>query len=770
MKGQPSQIQTAALVSSYVPRRCGIATFAKDLRDALAAELGDRQVFAVAMDDVPEGYEYSQEVRFQIPDHRQEEYRNAAEMLNVNQIDLTLIQHEFGIYGGRDGNYLLDLVSRLRMPVATTLHTVPREPSHGQRAVMRELARTSDRLVVMTAKANEILTEVYQVPAEKIVYIPHGIPDVPFADSALYKDRYGLSDRLVLLTFGLLSPGKGVEVVLRSLPRIVEAHPETTYVILGVTHPNLLRHEGDAYRDSLKRLVEELDLGEHVVFCNRYVSIEELCGYIGAADIYITPYHNIEQITAGTLAYAVGAGKAVVSTPYWHAQEILADGRGVLVPFRDPDAMAKAISRLIENPSERTAMRTLAYNHGRSMIWKEVAKSYLAMGRELVADRQTKPRPLRAFRPEWIVTALPELNLAHLRRLTDDTGVLQHANYVVPDRHHGYCADDNARALVAALMCYDLRRDVKVLPLVDTYLSFLYHAFNPATRRFRNFMSYDRKWQEDSGSEDVHGRAIWAIGLAVPMAPNEATMSFATRLLSSSLEALEGFSSPRAWAFALVGLHAYLERFPGDTNVRRVRAMLGGRLYHLFAEHVTADWPWCEDTVTYDNAKLPNALILCGQWMSDPRMLDQGLASLAWLVRLQTSAEGSISLIGNRDWLSRSGARARFDQQPVEAMSTIEACADAYRATKDRSWARCARRFLDWFMGSNETRSMIYDYQTGGCRDGLHADGPNLNQGAESTLSWLISLMTAMKLEGAMAIDDAAEEPVLTTEKATSAS
>ena len=766
MQGESGRVQTAALISSYVPRRCGIATFAKDLRDALAAEIGDRQAFAVAMDDVPEGYEYSQEVRFQIPDHRQEEYRNAAEMLNINQVDVTFIQHEFGIFGGPDGSYLLDLVRRLRMPVATTLHTVPQEPSSGQRTVIRELARASDRLVVMTGKANELLSEVYQVPPEKVVCIPHGIPDVPFTDSAIYKDRYGLADRFVLLTFGLLSPGKGIEVVLRSLPRIVEAHPETTYVILGVTHPNLLRQEGDAYRDSLKRLVEELELDDNVVFCNRYVSLDELCGYIGAADVYVTPYHNIEQITSGTLAYAVGAGKAVVSTPYWHAQELLADGRGKIVPFRDPGAMAEAITELIDNPVERAAMRTRAYRHGRSMIWEQVAKDYLSMARDLVHDREISPKPLRAFRPERIVTALPDLNLAHLQRMTDDTGVLQHANYVVPDRHHGYCADDNARALVAALMCYDLRRNAKVLPLVDIYLSFLYHAFNPRNGRFRNFMTYDRQWTEDAGSEDVHGRTIWSLGLAASMAPNEATVSFAARLLGSSLGALEGFSSPRAWAFALIGLHAYLERFPGDTNVRRIRGILGNRLYDRFAGHATDEWPWCEDTVTYDNAKLPDALILCGRWMPDRRMLEQGLRSLAWLVRLQTSDDGSISLIGNQGWLSRDGSRARFDQQPVEAMSTIEACADAYLATQDTVWARCARRFLDWFTGSNETRSMIYDYQTGGSRDGLHADGPNLNQGAESTLSWLISLMTTMKLERAVALNAPAPDAEPATEEA----
>ena len=767
MQGELGQVQTVALVSSYVPRRCGIATFAKDLRDALAAELGDRQAFVVAMDDVPEGYEYSQEVRFQVPDHLQEEYGTAADMLNINQVDVTIIQHEFGIYGGEDGSYLLDLVRRLRMPVVTTLHTVLQNPSRGQRAVMRDLARHSDRLVVMTSKANEILGDVYQVPVEKVACIPHGIPDVPFVDTAVFKDRYGLADRLVLLTFGLLSPGKGIEVVLRALPRIVTAHPETMYVILGATHPNLLRQEGDAYRDSLERMVEELDLGEHVVFHNRYVSMEELRGYVGAADLYLTPYHDPEQIASGTLAYAVGAGKAVISTPYWHAQEMLADGRGRLVPFKDPDAMALAIHELIEDPSERTAMRKRAYMHGRAMVWKEVAKGYLATARDLMRDRHMRPRPLRAFRPERIVTALPDLNLTHLRRMTDNTGILQHAIYVVPDRQHGYCTDDNARALVAALMYYALRRDVTVLPLVDIYLSFLYHAFNPENRRFRNYMSYDRKWMEDAGSEDVHGRAIWALGLAAVMAPNDATLSFATRLLNASLETMEGLSSPRALAFALVGLHAYLERFSGDTNARRVRALLGGRLYERFVAHATGDWPWCEDAVTYDNAKLPNALILCGQWIPDPRMLQQGLRSLNWLIQLQTTAGESVSLIGNKGWLSRNGVRARFDQQPVEAMATVSACADAYCATKDPIWPHHARRFLDWFTGSNDTRSMIYDYQTGGCRDGLYPDGANLNQGAESTLSWLISLLTAMKLEQAVALADAAETPAPVTENTT---
>ncbi|MCY2926800.1 MAG: glycosyltransferase family 4 protein, partial [Planctomycetota bacterium] len=594
MQGSQVRVQTTAIVSSYVPRRCGIATFAKDLRDALSAEIGERQAFVVAMDDLPEGYEYPPEVRFQIPDHSQEEYRTAADMLNINQVDVTVIQHEFGIYGGDDGSYLLDLIRRLRMPVMTTLHTVLHNPTPGQKAVMRDVVRYSDRLVVMTGKAAEILREVYQAPAERIALIPHGIPDVAFADPAAFKERYGLEGRLVLLTFGLLSPGKGIEVVLRGLPEVVRRHPEVTYVVLGATHPSLLRHEGDAYRDSLERMVEELHLGDHVVFHNRYVSLEELCGYLGATDVYVTPYHNPEQITSGTLAYAMGTGKAVVSTPYWHAKELLGEGRGRLVAFNDSDAMAEAINQLIENPAERDALRLRAYEHCRPMVWNQVAKSYLAVARGLIEDRRDRPKPLRASRPATVVAALPDVNLAHLRRLTDDTGILQHANYSIPDRHHGYCTDDNARAVIASLIHYALRRDAGVLPLVDRYLSFLYHAFEAPRGRFRNYLTFDRKWADEEGSDDVHGRAMWALGLAAAMAPNKAIGSFSTRLFNRGLEALEAMGSPRAWSFALIGIHAYLERFSGDTNARRVRGVLGARLHERFSRNASSDWPWCE--------------------------------------------------------------------------------------------------------------------------------------------------------------------------------
>jgi hypothetical protein len=635
------------------------------------------------------------------------------------------------------------------------------EPSPGQRTVLKELARLSDRVVVMSHLAQKMMHDVYGVPGEKTVYIPHGIPDVRFADPSAYKEQFGVEGRRVLLTFGLLSPGKGIEVAIRAMPKIVEQHPDVLYIILGATHPHVLKNEGNAYRNSLESLVDQLGLDNHVVFHNRFVTLDELLGYIGVADIYVSPYPNKQQITSGTLAYALGSGKAVVATPYWHAEEVLAEGRGRLFPFGDSEALAKNVNELLSNPAELAAVRKRAYAYGRPMVWKEVARSFLALGADVVKERNRKPRPLLLTRAEATeVAAIPDVSMAHLRRLTDDTGILQHAVYAVPNRHHGYCTDDNSRALVAALMLYDLTKDDEALSLADTYLSFIHHAFNPQQNRFRNFMSYDRRWLEDIGSEDVHGRTVWALGSAAMLAPNDAVLSMSMRMLHESIPALENLHAPRAWAFSLIGLHAYLTRFPGDTPARRIRLSLAERLMGMFQENASADWPWCEDVLTYDNAKLPHALILAGKETENKAMLEQGLHSLEWLVKLQILENGRVSLIGNRGWLDRSGKRARFDQQPVEAMALVEACAQAYRVTSDEIWFDRARAFLDWFTGNNDTGASLYDHQTGGCRDGLSADGPNLNQGAESTLAWLVALLSVMDLHRARSMEESKQLPV----------
>jgi len=763
--GEPTQrrespaVRHTALVGSYVPRECGIATFTKDLRDAIAGTGADTQTLVVAMDDVPEGYAYPEEVQFQLQAFQNRDYLTAADLLNINQVDVALIQHEYGIYGGPDGSHVLTLMANLRMPIVVTLHTVLAEPSPGQAEVMTELAKRSDRLVVMSHLAARMLQDVYEIPKEKVLFIPHGIPDVPFVDPAYYKDQFALEGRRVLLTFGLLSPGKGIQVAIEALPGIVEKHPDLVYVVLGATHPHIFKQEGNAYRDSLERLAEKLGVKEHVVFHNRFVSLEELCGYIGAADIYLTPYLNKAQIVSGTLAYALGSGKAIVSTPIWYAEELLAEGRGRLVPFQDPQAIASAVNELLDDESARNTMRKRAYALGRTMIWPEVGSSYVRLAEDVIGQRLRKPR--RAFYLREKVSkkaSMPDVDLSHLRTLTDDTGVLQHAVFGVPDRSQGYTTDDNARALIATLMYYDGYRDESALPLANTYLAFLYHAFDPERHRFRNVMGFDRRWRDERVSEDAHGRALWALGVAAALAPNDTILSCATRLFCQALEMAECFTAPRAWAFALIGIHAYLRRFDGDTHARRVRSVLAKRLYGQFKDNSSPDWPWCEDILCYSNAKLVHALILSGQWIPSPRMVAQGLKSLQWLLKLQLRKDGTVSLIGNQGWMKRGGERARFGQQPVDAMALVEACAEAHRCTQEAVWRERAHQCLGWFLGNNDIQSVIYDYQTGGCRDGLHPDGANVNQGAESSLAWLIALVTMHDLDRAALLKETSKK------------
>jgi glycosyltransferase involved in cell wall biosynthesis len=744
---ETNHVNRAALVGTYLPRQCGIATFTKDLRDAIAACDKGGDPLVIAMDEG--NLNYPADVRFQIRAHQQGDYRVAAEMLNINQVDVSIVQHEFGIYGGADGALLLNFMRRLRTPIICTMHTVLKEPSKRQARIIREMGELSDKLVVMSHLGAEFLRDIYDIPAGKIAFIPHGIPDVPFVDPSFYKDQFALEGRTVLLTFGLLSPGKGIDVMLEALPGIVEKHPDVMYVVLGATHPNVLREQGDAYRTSLMQIVDKHGMRDHVVFQNRFVAIEELIGYIGAADIYVTPYRNEAQITSGTLAYAMGAGKAVVSTPYWYASEMLDEGRGRIVPFDDSEAFTHEVNTLIDDEVACSAMRKKAYTHCRRMIWNEVAREYLKTAVEAAEERRNTPRHV-VVTPADVVTSdtIPEINLGHLRTMTDDTGIYQHAIYTIPDRHHGYCTDDNARALVTILRYYNLRRDESVLPLTATYLAFLHSAFNREKGRFRNFLSFDRRWLEEVGSEDSHARAVMSLGETVSLAPNGGVLGYATRLFNDALPVCETFPYPRSMAYTLIGIHTYLRRFGGDTHIRRTRALLAKKLFTLFEKRATDEWPWCEDVVTYGNARLSQALILSGQWLPDDKMLQQGLKSLEWLLDIQTNEEGGISLIGCDGWYTREGKRAIFDQQPIEIMALVEACAEAWRCTSDIKWLNEIRRCLDWFLGRNDIGGVLYDFKTGGSRDGLDPQGTNQNEGAESTLSWLISLMIVYELMG----------------------
>ncbi len=749
-----------AFVGNYLPRQCGIATFTTDLCEAVAAAAPEVTCFAIPINDRPEGYAYPPRVWFEISEEDLTAYRRAAEFLNINDVDVVCLQHEYGIFGGPAGSHVLTLVRELRMPVVTTLHTILQEPGDEQRAVLEELAALSDRLVVMTQRGKEFLQTVYGVPESKIDVIPHGIPDVPFVDPNFYKDRFGVEGKTVLLTFGLLSRNKGIEYVIEALPAILERHPEVVYIVLGATHPHVRQREGESYRLFLQRRVRELGIEAHVIFHNRFVRLEELVEFIGATDIYLTPYLNREQITSGTLAYTVGCGKAVISTPYWHAEELLADGRGMLVPFRDAQAIAEAVNWLLDHETERHAMRKRAYLYGRQMIWPEVARRYLESFARARARGTTRTRvaiPTLNQRPG----DLPVLKLDHLKRLTDDTGILQHATYTVPNYDEGYTTDDNARALIVAVLLEELggKTATEAPELATRYLAFLWHAFNPETGRFRNFLDYNRNWLEAVGSEDSHARALWGLGYVVGRSRHPGLWKLASRLFEAALPAALRFSNPRAWAFTILGIQEYLRRFYGDRTAQQARRKLSDRLFKHYQKHRQDDWRWFEDRLTYANARLPQALLMAGKWVGRQQWVEAGLEALRWLVQVQLDEQGYFAPIGNDGFYTRGQRRPYFDQQPIEACATVSACLEAFRITNDPFWYREAQRAFDWFLGRNRLGLALYDPLTGGCCDGLQPNGVNENQGAESTLAFLMALLEMKLAEAYLPLQQKGVEP-----------
>ena len=751
----PSRV---AVIGNYLPRRCGIATFTTDLCDAIHAEYGATELLALPVNDTPEGYSYPPRIRFELSQDELASYRQAADFLNFSNIDLVCLQHEYGIFGGPAGGHILELLRRLHMPVVTTLHTVLREPDADQRAVMEEIAALSDRLIVMSRQSSEILQQVFCVPVSKIDLIPHGIPDLPFTDPTFYKDQFGTEGKDVLLTFGLLSPNKGVENVIQALPAILARHSNIVYMISGVTHPHILRREGDHYRSYLQKLAKDLGVEDNVIFRNRFVSPEELEELIGAADIYITPYKHKGQVVSGTLAYALSAGKAIISTPYLHAMELLDDERGVLVPFDDPQAIAEKTIELLDNGTARHAMRKRAYLYARDMVWDRVAQQYMGSFERVYNERLRKPRAtFSAQNTEKALDRLPSIKLDHLHRMTDHTGIVEHAVFVVPNYPEGYSTDDNARALIVAILLEELGccTPTGSLDLAARYLAFLWLAFDQNNKRFRNCLSYERQWQEAVGSEDSHGRALWGLGTVLGRSKDAGLRGAAGRLFELAVPAAVEFKSPRACAFALLGLQEYLESFPGDRAALNASDALADRLLESYRANSSPDWKWFESVLSYSNARLPQALIRAGTRNANEAMVAAGLEALDWLTEVQRcEVKGHFVPIGSHGFYSKKTEKGRFDQQPIEACAAVSACLQAYRATGKGRWRKDAWAAFNWFLGDNDLQIALYDPTTGGCRDGLHPDRANENQGAESTLSFLMALLEMRKLEEADTTDN----------------
>ncbi|WP_188964166.1 glycosyltransferase family 4 protein [Deinococcus aquiradiocola] len=711
------------LIGNHAPRQCGIATFTADVARALPVE----RVSVVAMND-GHTYPYPPEVVFAIEQDALDEYVSGAERINALRPDVVCVQHEYGIYGGPAGAYLLTLLRGLDAPIVTTLHTVLETPSAEQRAVLEELCALSAGIVVMSARAVDILVR-QGVPRGRVRLIHHGVPDLT-GDPATEKARLGVGERPLILTFGLIGRGKGLDTAVRALPDVVRAHPDALYLILGATHPHVLRHEGEAYREELLALARELGVQDNLRMDNRFVELDDLKRYLTAADVYLTPYPNPAQITSGTLAYAVGNGKAVVSTPYWYAEELLADGRGVLTPFGEPRAMGEALSALLSDPHARAGMGARAEVFGEAMRWPAVGAAYAEVFGQ-VQPRRHGRMGRRAARPA-------QVQLTHLHAMTDGTGLFQHATGAVPNPHEGYTTDDNARAL--QLVCR-LPVSAAHLALARRYLSFLHYAIDEGSGVFRNFLSYDRRWLEARGAENAQARAVRALVVAA-LHPEPLVSDAARELLRRSGRAGLGLESPRAQAILLLAvsdLHrspALLAEHGALLDAARGYALT---LASLHAASARPGWNWFEGYLSYANAELPHALIAFGQASGDTGSLTLGLSTLDWLHGQQRGPLGgpdgwTFWPVGCERVYFRGEARPLWDGQPIEAAVSVAAYAAAYAAGAGEAWLQRAARALDWLTGDNLLGQPMLDAVTAGCRDGLHRHGPSINQGAESTV------------------------------------
>ncbi len=732
-----------AFVSSFLPRKCGIATFTSDLiGNVTIASKGGFEPLVVAMRSGGSELEYEDPVKFEIRQNVKNDYICAADYINFSHVDVVSVQHEFGLFGGDAGSYLNLLLSRLNAPIVTTLHTVVNEPDSAYYKSMMDVCNCSYKIITMNERGVDMLRDIYGISGKKVELIPHGIPDLSFVDNYYYKHKFGMEGRRTILTFGLLSKNKGIETMLQALPAIVEAEPSVLYVILGMTHPSVLRHDGESYRFGLQRMVKELGIQENVIFHNRFVDDKELSNFLCAADIYVTPYLNREQLTSGTLSFAVGTGKAVVSTPYWAAMELLSDGRGKLVQFGDTKQLSMSIIEILKDDKLFYSLRRRAYEYGRSRTWPKVGQTYwkLFNTKKLPIHITTKTRPV-TVEPESRIE-VPEPSLVHLKRLTDDTGLYQHAKFTVANREHGYCTDDNARAVIAMVKYYAQYPDPQALELFDKYLSFTMHS-QTKDGLIRNFMTFDRKWLKGEPANDTLGRVLWAFGTIMAKPPSPSYIPIIKDCFDKSVKHVER-EYPRSMAYALIGMSNYLEQFPGASDIKRQMMMAADKLAKLYEKNSKEDWKWFEDRLTYDNAVLPYAMFVAGLMFADERYLDIAEKTCEFLIE-NTFIDGHFSFVGCKDWYERGGKRAEFDQQPIEVPSTVMMLRAAYEVTNNTRYLVLQRKAFDWFLGENDLGVPVYNFRTKGCHDGLMRGGVNSNQGAESTLSFLLSLLAIVE-------------------------
>jgi glycosyltransferase involved in cell wall biosynthesis len=732
-----------AYIGTYPPRECGIGTFTKNLVHSMVSENGvakkENEAFVVALNDYEQNYAYPAEVKMDIQQEQQADYIEAANFINLSGADFCVLEHEFGIFGGQNGVYVLPLIHRLEIPLVVTLHTVLKSPSYNERAVVKEICKMATRIVVMSHKAIGFLTDIYNVPKEKIVFIEHGVPDIHF-DQAQSKKEFKLENKKVLLTFGFIGRNKGIETVIKALPKIIKKYPDVLYMVLGKTHPNVLRHSGEEYRNFLHRLVNSLHLNDHVLFLNEFIDQKELFKYLSASDIYITPYLNEAQITSGTLSYALGVGCAVISTPYWYATELLADGRGRLFNFNNSDELANIFEELLDKPALLKSLQEKASAYGKKIIWPTIGLKYL----DLLKELQRTPSEATAKKQSIIdPLLLPPFSLAHIKRLTDDTGIIQHAKFGIPNLKEGYCLDDNARALLMVLIAYRQKKDALALELSPIYLSYIHYMQNE-DGTFRNFLSFNRNFLDEVGSEDSFGRTIWALGYLLGNAPNDAYYQTGKLVFFDAAPNFEKLRSIRSIANTMIGISYYLKSNPSDDTMTERLRNFAQILVRHYDDNSTVDWKWFEPLLAYDNGILPLALLHSAEILNDDKITRTAIDSMDFLTSI-TLKDGYLSVIGNKEWYKKDGTRSMFAQQPIDALAMILMYHQAFHLTKNKDYLNKLYISFMWFLGENDLRMSLYDFETKGCCDGFENYGVNRNQGAESSLAYLISHLTVLQ-------------------------
>lgn len=748
------------VISTYPPKACGIAIFSQNFIRSLTNRLTSKnklakssksnkkeEVGVLAMiDEGRKDLEYGREVVYKINKNDQQEYLQAADYININKPRICVVEHEFGIYGGENGHYILSFINRVQVRMVVVFHTILQNPSKQQRLIISELAKHSLKVVVMSEFGIDYLKKIYGVDPDKITYIPHGVPH--FSKSTIngplsqrrQVERSKKSSGRLLVTFGLLSRNKGLETAIMAMKDIVKSFPDTQYLIIGKTHPEVVKLNGEEYRNYLNSLVVKNHLQKHVLFINSFLSEEQIIDYVMSADLYVTPYQDPNQITSGTLSYAIGSGIPFISTPYRYAEEKAQYGCGRLFPFHGAQEMAQVVKEIFDSPNILNKMRKKCQEVRKAMGWNVVAEEYLKLFYALEKETQTLSQTDDEIFKDNL-SWMPLMKLSHVYRLTDSTGIIQHARYAVPRFSDGYCVDDNARAIILMVMAYRVKKDPLFIEKLNIYLAFIDYMINK-NGTIRNFMSFDRRFLDEVGSDDCYGRTLWALGYLIAFPTSEYSKEIGEDLYALMRQHLPHFAmkgSLRGIANAIIGSSYYLIANSGDADLITYLRKMADRLLNAYKKSRHNDWEWFEEKMSYDNALLPLALIRAYEYLGDKEYLDVGIITSKFLKQAML-VDDYYQPIGNSDWYYREHDHpSKYDQQPIEIMSLNWFNFHAFRVTKNVDYLKDIRSAFRWFLGDNSLGIHLYDYETNGCADGLQEEGANRNQGAESTLAFWIS-------------------------------